>query len=81
MHDDPSITRTEEPGAGFHAQWDPAFVHPVREAVTADWDGDRSLESVWGSITSSFNDDAFQRVIFTESTTKSPTAGATSVIV
>jgi len=67
MHDDPSITRTEEPGAGFHAQWDPAFVHPVREAVTADWDGDRSLESVWGSITSSFNDDAFQRVIFTES--------------
>ena len=54
-------------GQGFDAQWDSAFVYPVREALTTPHDADRDLPAVAAALTNSYNDDAFQRVIYTES--------------
>jgi 1,4-alpha-glucan branching enzyme len=53
-------------GAAFDSQWDGAFVHPVRAAVTAANDEARSMTSVRDAITHAFNGQATQRVIYTE---------------
>lgn len=67
MQRDPTISQTEDGGAAFHAQWDGAFVHPVREAVIAMEDSWRSMTEVADAITTRYNGDAFQRVVYTES--------------
>ncbi len=54
-------------GAGFGAQWDANFVHPVREAVITPEDDDRSMASLAAAITAKYNQDAFQRIIYSES--------------
>jgi 1,4-alpha-glucan branching enzyme len=54
-------------GAGFGAQWDAMFVHPIRQAVITSQDADRSLAAIRDAICFRYNDDAFQRVIYTES--------------
>jgi len=56
-----------EGGAGFHAQWDANFVHPVREVVTLMHDEHRSMEVVSSAIAFSYDGDAFRRVIYSES--------------
>lgn len=67
MQQNPAVSSTDEDGAAFHAQWDGAFVHPVREALKASTDEHRSLEALARAILQKYNDDAFQRVIYTES--------------
>ncbi|GAB3587612.1 alpha-amylase family glycosyl hydrolase [Calidifontibacter terrae] len=67
MQGDGSISSTEPDGAAFHAQWDGAFVHPVREMLAAADDAARSVDAVAGAVTTTYNGDAFQRVIYTES--------------
>ena len=67
MQQNPAVSSTGDEGAAFHAQWDGAFVHPVRAALAAGRDDARSLEDVAGAILKTYNDDAFQRVIYTES--------------
>lgn len=67
MQGDAAISSTEPDGAAFHAQWDGAFVHPVREMLAAADDSARSVEAVVAAVTTTYNDDAFQRVIYTES--------------
>jgi 1,4-alpha-glucan branching enzyme len=67
MQRDPSISQTEDGGAAFHAQWDGAFVHPVRDAVIAMEDSWRSMTEVADAVTTTYNVDAFQRVVYTES--------------
>jgi len=52
---------------GFDSQWDGGFVHPVRGAVIGGNDGDRNMWSVKDAITHSFNGQATQRIIYTES--------------
>jgi 1,4-alpha-glucan branching enzyme len=54
-------------GAGFGSQWDPNFVHPIRLAVITPQDEDRSLSAVRDAILYRYNDDAFERVIYSES--------------
>ena len=54
-------------GAGFGSQWDPHFVQPIREAVIAMQDQDRSLSSIRDAILYRYNDDAFERIIYSES--------------
>ncbi|WP_216904173.1 alpha-amylase family glycosyl hydrolase [Synechococcus sp. CCY 9618] len=54
-------------GAGFGSQWDPQFVRPIREAVITSQDEDRSLERIRYAILYRYNDDAFERVIYSES--------------
>ncbi|WOI57981.1 alpha-amylase family glycosyl hydrolase [Palleronia sp. LCG004] len=58
---------TGDGGAGFGAQWDAAFVHPVRAVLTAEEDHDRDMSAIEGALTHSYNGDAFSRVIYTES--------------
>jgi len=54
-------------GAGFDAQWDAMFIHPIRAAVETPSDFDRDMNAVRDAIQHSYNGDAFQRVIYTES--------------
>lgn len=54
-------------GAGFDAQWDAAFVHPVRRAITTLGDDDRDLHAVRDAIQFRYNANALERVIYTES--------------
>ena len=58
---------TTEGGAGFHAQWDPNFVHPVRHTITVKEDASRDPEAVRAAIEYRYDEDAFSRVIYTES--------------
>ncbi|MBD2759946.1 alpha amylase C-terminal domain-containing protein [Yimella sp. cx-573] len=67
MQQNPAVSYTGDGGAAFHFQWDGAFVHPVREALKAENDDHRSLEALAGAILKKYNDNAFERVIYTES--------------
>lgn len=54
-------------GAGFNAQWDGDFVHPIRLAVIVRDDASRDTGAVRRAIEHRFDSDAFKRVIYTES--------------
>lgn len=54
-------------GAGFDAQWDPNFVHPIREVAIQPSDSYRDMWAVKNAIEYRYNGDAFGRVIYTES--------------
>ena len=56
-----------EGGAGFSTQWDANFVHPIRDVITQPDDGSRSMDKVRDALYHSYNNDAFQRVVYTES--------------
>ncbi len=56
-----------EGGAGFSTQWDPAFVHPLRNALITVDDKDRSMKDVEEAINFRYNFDAIQRVIYSDS--------------
>lgn len=67
LHGHDRIVGTEDHGAGFHAQWDAEFVHPVRHAITAMTDEERSLSSIAEAISHNYDGDPFRRVVYTES--------------
>ena len=54
-------------GAGFSAQWDAAFVHPVRAALAAARDEDRDLNGIIDALRHCYEGDAFRRVVYSES--------------
>ena len=54
-------------GQGFDSQWDNSFVYPVVQALTTPRDQDRDMPAVAAALTQLYNDDAFRRVIYTES--------------
>jgi 1,4-alpha-glucan branching enzyme len=54
-------------GAHFGAQWAADFVHPVRKVLTEIDDRNRSMHAIRNAITVKYNNDAFRRVIYTES--------------
>jgi 1,4-alpha-glucan branching enzyme len=61
---------TKHVGSGraeFGSQWDPRFVLPIRAAVITSQHQDRSLNSIRDAIFYSDHDDAFERVIYSES--------------
>lgn len=57
----------EQGGAGFTAQWDAQFVHPIRHAVITAVDEDREITAVSEALTSQYNDSPWTRVLYTES--------------
>lgn len=67
QHNDWITKPVSEGGAGYGSQWDDQFVHPIREAVIAANDEHRSMTAVAHALTNRYNDDAFQRVIYSES--------------
>ncbi len=58
---------TSAGGAGFDAQWDARFVHPVRSVLTVREDQSRDMTAVARAIDHRYGADAFRRVIYTES--------------
>jgi 1,4-alpha-glucan branching enzyme len=56
-----------EGGAGFSAQWDAAFVHPIRQAVITTDDAHRSMPAIASALSLKYNNSAFHRVIYSES--------------
>lgn len=54
-------------GAGFDAQWDAEFVHPIRSAIISQDDAGRNMYAVRDAIDHRYNADPFERVIYTES--------------
>ena len=54
-------------GAGFGSQWDANFVHPIRQAVITPQDEQRSLAAIRDALCYRYNDDASDRVIYSES--------------
>jgi 1,4-alpha-glucan branching enzyme len=54
-------------GAGFTAQWDAGFVHPIRGAIISSDDSSRDMDAVVTALSQRYNADAFERVIYTES--------------
>ncbi|MCC7181641.1 MAG: alpha amylase C-terminal domain-containing protein [Acidobacteria bacterium] len=68
LQDNDWLTKpTAEGGAGFGAQWDARFVHPVRQAVIAADDDHRSMHAVAEALMKPAVGDAFRRVIYSES--------------
>jgi len=61
---------TQDPqihGIGFDSQWDPKFVHPIRDAITVKEDSKRNLRKVSWVLNHRYSNDPFERVIYTES--------------
>ncbi len=66
--DNSTITRsTRTGGLGFDAQWDPKFVHAIRDAIIGASDADRDLDSIQASVSRRYSSNGFERVIYTES--------------
>jgi 1,4-alpha-glucan branching enzyme len=61
------IKPAEDGGAGFHAQWDANFVHPIRGMVTLAQDEYRSMEAIRHAVSFRYEGDAFRRVVYSES--------------
>jgi len=54
-------------GAGFDAQWGAAFLWTVRGAIIGPDDNSRSMYALRNVIAQTYNGNAFERVIYTES--------------
>jgi 1,4-alpha-glucan branching enzyme len=68
LQNSPELTsQKEHGGANFSSQWDAGFVHPIREALIEPDDGKRSMTAVRDALLNQYNQDVFQRVIYTES--------------
>ena len=69
LHGLDSITNHigEDGGLGFGSQWDADFVHPVREALITQEDSGRIMENVCMAVLNKYSNDAFKRVVYTES--------------
>jgi len=68
LQGDPAlVTVTADGGAGFGAQWDPAFIFGVRPALVASDDADRDLTAVVAAIEGEGRGAPLTRVIYTES--------------
>lgn len=68
LQDDACVTQpVSEGGLGFGTQWDAKFVHPIREAIIAPEDEARDLMTVRDALLNRYGEDAFRRIIYTES--------------
>ncbi len=58
---------TDQGGAGFDAQWDSNFVHPIRSALITPNDTDRNLGAVANAVANQYGENPFAGIIYTES--------------
>lgn len=54
-------------GLHYGSQWDPKFVHPVREVLLELNDKDRDLQKIVDAMFNQYSGDVFKRIIYTES--------------
>ena len=59
--------KIDQGGLGYGSQWDMNFVHPVRKALIEHGDEYRDMQALADAILFQYNDDVFQRIIYTES--------------
>lgn len=64
---DHKVTTKGYDGLEFDTQWDSEFVHPVKEVLVHTEDASRNMQQVVNAVLFKYNDDVFQRVIYTES--------------
>jgi 1,4-alpha-glucan branching enzyme len=68
MQDNDWLTKpVDAGGAGFSAQWDAEFVHPIRNVIERTADHERSMYEVRDALCHRYNFSAFERVIYSES--------------
>lgn len=68
LHHHDFITNSlEDDGCGYSAQWDAAFVHPVRSVLTQPSDKDVNLDELTGALCKQYSGRPFARVVYTES--------------
>ena len=68
MHQLDYVTeQTTRGGLGFDSQWDAKFVHQIRAILIQPHDEHRNLLAAEQAILHKYNNDAFRRVIYTES--------------
>ena len=58
---------TSNGGAGFTAQWEVGLPHLLRDALDVVNDSDRNMQLIRELLSRRYNDDAFQRVIYSDS--------------
>lgn len=62
------ITKSrEQNGAGFNSQWELGFPHAIRNALGVTYGYPRTLSDLNHELQQQYNDDVFQRVIFSDS--------------
>lgn len=61
------VRETAEDGAGFDAQWDTHFVDTIREAIIKPDDAARDAHEVARALERRYNNDVFERIVYTES--------------
>lgn len=59
--------KPENGGIGYGSQWDMNFVHPVRKVLIEQEDQYRDMQLLVDAILFQYNNDVFQRIIYTES--------------
>lgn len=68
LKNNPFLTKdTSDGGAGFDCQWDAGFVHPVRRLIIPDDDQARNMDALREAVSNGYNENAFERVVYTES--------------
>jgi hypothetical protein len=68
LKEDSRLTRkVAEGGLGFDAEWDPAFFHPVNDAIIASTDAARSMWAIRDAIAHQHDGTGMRRVVYTES--------------
>jgi 1,4-alpha-glucan branching enzyme len=68
LEDNEWVTKkTEDGGAGFSSQWDVGFYNVIRNAIVPIDDQSRSMAAISYALNKRYNNDAFQRVIYSES--------------
>lgn len=68
LQSDDYLTRdASEGGASFSTQWDAQFVHPVRNVIQQVEDAHRDMWQLSHALAHRYNQDAFERVIYSES--------------
>jgi 1,4-alpha-glucan branching enzyme len=64
---DEITAKVKDNGFGYGSQWCAAFVHPVRAILTNSNDADRDLFGLEMAMNKKYNNDAFERIVYTES--------------
>ncbi len=67
QHESAITQPIEAGGAGFDAQWCASFVHPIRSALIDDLSAEDRLGAIRDALEHRFDDDAFNRIVYTES--------------
>jgi 1,4-alpha-glucan branching enzyme len=68
--------KMEEGGAGFSSQWEVGFPHVLRDALDVVDDANRNLTAICDSLSRKYNNDAFERVIYSDSHDTAANGGA-----